>query len=164
MWLRDGGYSLTVNAVWGSSSQNATMFQIVGKIKACGEKVLVWSHQSFGSIKKQLEILGKRLTKAKIEAAKGKLDYEVVKGLKAKVSELYQDHSNLIELFAMTVSLIWAHRNQLRVGEKVLQLKMVNAMAGDNLLEFQNAMASPHPALPRGQLYPPVGSLHQRTG
>ena len=78
MWFRDAGCSATVNEVWGSPSPNATMLHMAGKIKACGENLLVWSRQSFGNVKKQLEILGKKLSKAEIEVAKGKLDYEVV--------------------------------------------------------------------------------------
>lgn len=64
------------------------MLHTASKIKACGESLLVWSRQSFGNVNKQLEILGKKLSKAKVEAAKGKLDYEVVKGLKTEVNEL----------------------------------------------------------------------------
>ena len=36
------------------------------------------------------------------------------------VIQLCQDHSDLLDLFAMTVSLLWARRNQLHVGEKAL--------------------------------------------
>ena len=75
MWFRDAGCSATVNEVWGSPSPNATMLHTA---KACGENLLFWSRQSFGNVKKQLEILGKKLSKAEIEVAKGKLDYEAV--------------------------------------------------------------------------------------
>lgn len=64
------------------------MLQIARKIQAYGEKLTVWSQQSFGSINKQIEIKGRLLSKAKIDAAKGKLDYEVVKVLRAKVNYL----------------------------------------------------------------------------
>ena len=64
------------------------MLHTASKIKACSESLLVWSRQSFGNVNKQLEILGKKLSKAEVEAAKGKLDYEVVKGLKTEVNEL----------------------------------------------------------------------------
>ena len=64
------------------------MLHIASKIKACGESLLVWSRQSFGNVNKQLEILGKELSKVEVEAVKGKLDYEVVKGLKTEVNEL----------------------------------------------------------------------------
>ena len=49
------------------------------------------------------------------------------------VIQLCQEHSYLFELFAMIVSLIGACKNQLRVGEKMVQLEKINAMAVDNL-------------------------------
>jgi len=95
MWLRDRGCNDTVNATWGTTSQNATMALIAGKIKICGEKLLDWSHQSFGCIKKQIEIKGKMLSKAKIAAAKGEVDYKVVKSLRAKVNDLLVKESQM---------------------------------------------------------------------
>ena len=95
MWLRDGGFSVTANAVWGLSSRNATMLQIASKIKACGEKLLDWSHRSFGSIKKRLEIKGRMLTKAEIDAAKRNLDYDVVKVLRAEVNDILDKENQM---------------------------------------------------------------------
>nr|XP_023876445.1 uncharacterized protein LOC111988870 [Quercus suber]POE81184.1 putative ribonuclease h protein [Quercus suber] len=62
------------------------------------------------------------------------------------VIQLCQDHSTLLDLFTMTVSLLWTRRNQLRVGEPELKLKMINDLASDKLLEFQNASGPPSPA------------------
>lgn len=64
------------------------MVQIAATIKICGEKLLDQSNQSFGSIKKQLDSKGKLLSKAEIDAAKGKLDYEMVKVLKVELNDL----------------------------------------------------------------------------
>ena len=74
---------------------NASMVQITLKIKVCGEKLLDWSHQSFGSIKKQLESKGKQLSKAEINATKGKLDFEVVKVLRAELNDLLDKESQM---------------------------------------------------------------------
>nr|POF26930.1 hypothetical protein CFP56_37702 [Quercus suber] len=52
------------------------------------------------------------------------------------VIQLYQDHSDLLNLFAMIASLLWTRRNQRRVVEQALELKMINSMASDKLLEF----------------------------
>lgn len=57
-----------------------------------------------------------------------------------EVIQLYQEHSNLLELFATTVSLIWARRNQLKVGETTASLWKINSMAIDNLQELQREM------------------------
>nr|XP_023917861.1 uncharacterized protein LOC112029413 [Quercus suber] len=95
MWLHDAGCCATVNKAWGSTTQNATMVITAGKIKACGENLQAWSRQSFGNVKKQLEFLGKKLSKAKVAAALGKLDYEVVKCLKAEVNELLDKESQM---------------------------------------------------------------------
>lgn len=43
MWLREGGCSDTVNKAWGSTSQNANMLLVAGKIQVCGEKLTTWS-------------------------------------------------------------------------------------------------------------------------
>ncbi|XP_075663092.1 uncharacterized protein LOC142632603 [Castanea sativa] len=53
-----------------------------------------------------------------------------------EVIQLCQERSNLLELFATTVSLIWARRNQLRVGETTTPLWKINSMAIDNLQEL----------------------------
>nr|POE89293.1 hypothetical protein CFP56_79323 [Quercus suber] len=50
-----------------------------------------------------------------------------------------------MDLFAMTGSLLWTRRNQLHVGEKVMQLQSISSLASKNLLEFQNASESPCP-------------------
>nr|POE67196.1 putative ribonuclease h protein [Quercus suber] len=75
------------------------------------------------------------------------------------VIELCQDHNGLLDLFAMIGSLLWSRRNQLRLGEKVIQLQLINSMASENLWEFQNAAASTCPvakvAVPTRWLPPP---------
>ena len=74
---------------------NASMVQIASKIKVCGEKLLDWSRQSFGSIRKQLESKGKQLSKAEINAARGNLDFEVVKVLRADLNDLLDKESKM---------------------------------------------------------------------
>nr|POF12445.1 hypothetical protein CFP56_44878 [Quercus suber] len=93
MWLWEGGCSDTVSKAWGSTSQNANLAQIAGKIKNCGEELTKWSQQSFGSIKNQVEKKSKLLSKAEISVAKGKLDYEKVKILRAEVNDLLDKES-----------------------------------------------------------------------
>ena len=58
-----------------------------------------------------------------------------------EVIQLCQSRNDLFELFAMTVSLIWTCRNQVRVGDSPPPLWMVSALALDNLLVFQRAAA-----------------------
>ena len=74
---------------------NDSMVQIALKIKVCGEKLLDWSRQSFGNIRKQLESKGKQLSKVEINAAKGNLDYEVVKVLRANLNDLLNKESKM---------------------------------------------------------------------
>nr|POE50583.1 hypothetical protein CFP56_00044 [Quercus suber] len=89
------GCSAIENKVWGSPSPNASMVLTARKIKACGDSLLVWSRQSFGNVKKQLETLGKKLSLAEIRAANGLLDFEVVKGLKTEINELLDRESQM---------------------------------------------------------------------
>ena len=95
MWLHEEGCRNTVNNVWGSTSRNASMLQIVAKIKVCGEKLLDWSHQSFGSIEKQLQTKNKLLSMAKIDAATRKLDYDMVKVLRAELNNLLNKENQM---------------------------------------------------------------------
>nr|POF19212.1 putative ribonuclease h protein [Quercus suber] len=95
MWLREGGCSETVIKAWGSSSQDANMRQVASKIQAYGDKLASWSQQSFGSIKRLVEKKSKLLSKAEIDAANGKLDYELVKVLKAEVNDLLDKESQM---------------------------------------------------------------------
>ena len=64
------------------------------------------------------------------------------------VIQLSQDHNNLMELFALTVALIWAGSNQIRIGEKALPIEKINSTALENLQEFQLASSTPHCAPP----------------
>nr|POE95049.1 hypothetical protein CFP56_15117 [Quercus suber] len=111
MWLRDAGCSATVNKVWGSPSPNASMVLTARKIKACGDSLLVWSRQSFGSVKKQLETLGKKLSLAEIRAANGLLDFEVVKGLKTEINELLDRESQMWQQRSRALFLQCGDRN-----------------------------------------------------
>ena len=47
-----------------------------------------------------------------------------------------QSRSNLFDLFAIITSLIWAHRNRLRVGKTAVPLQRINSLACDTLQEF----------------------------
>nr|POE64185.1 hypothetical protein CFP56_73737 [Quercus suber] len=49
------------------------------------------------------------------------------------VLQLCSEKSNLVDLFAMTVSQIWTHRNKLRVGEDAAPLDMINQLASASL-------------------------------
>ena len=60
-----------------------------------------------------------------------------------EVIQLCQSHKDLIELFAKTVSLIWACRNQLRVGDNSALLWKLMSLASNSLLEFQRASLEP---------------------
>lgn len=60
-----------------------------------------------------------------------------------EVIQLCQSHKDLIELFAKTVSLIWACRNQFRVGDNSALLWKLMSLASNSLLEFQRASLEP---------------------
>ena len=75
---------------------------------------------------------------------------------------LCQEKSNALELFAMTAALIWARRNQIRLGEVSVPIDRISTLAVDNLLEFQRATSLPlRPPPPSvllaGLLLPRVG-------
>ena len=71
MWLSDGGCTKTMKDAWGQSCLDASMSLVAGKLKNCGEKLLSWSRQSFGSIKKSIDMKSKRLNRAELDEAKG---------------------------------------------------------------------------------------------
>nr|XP_023887146.1 uncharacterized protein LOC111999255 [Quercus suber] len=52
------------------------------------------------------------------------------------VLQLCSEKSNLVDLFAMTVSQIWTRRNKLRVGEDAAPLDMINQLASASLQVF----------------------------
>ena len=79
------------------------------------------------------------------------------------IIQLNQEQSNLLDLFAMTTSLIWARQNQIRVGEATLPVEKINSKAFDNLQEFQLASSPPQRAPPIARRSkwspPPLGWL-----
>nr|XP_023914855.1 uncharacterized protein LOC112026402 [Quercus suber] len=95
MWLSDGGFSETMKSAWGQSSPNASMPLVAGKLKTCRDKLLTWSRQSFGSIKKLIDIKTKRLNRTEIEVAKGKGDANVIQALQAKINVLLDKESQM---------------------------------------------------------------------
>ena len=62
------------------------------KIKLCGIKLMEWSKQSFGSVRKQLEEKSKLLEKVESAEARG-ADYKTVRLLKMEVNELLDKES-----------------------------------------------------------------------
>ncbi|KAL0011121.1 hypothetical protein SO802_006229 [Lithocarpus litseifolius] len=111
MWLKEGACSEIVIKAWGSTSLNANMPQIVGKILACGEKLTTWSQQSFGSIKRQVVKKSKLLSKAELDAANGKLDYEMVKARRAEVNDLLDKESQMWQQRSRSLFLKCGDRN-----------------------------------------------------
>ena len=85
MWLSDGGCSLTVKDAWGQSSPDASMSLVAGKLKNCGDKLLSWSRQSFGSIKRSIDMKSKRLNRAELEATKGNRDAYLIRSLQTEL-------------------------------------------------------------------------------
>ena len=69
------------------------MAQVAGKIKLCGDRLSIWSKQSFGCIKKMLETKSKMLAKAELAAARGGGDYALVKALQLEVNALLDKES-----------------------------------------------------------------------
>ena len=59
------------------------------------------------------------------------------------VFRLCLENSHLSDLFAMIAYLLWLRRNKMRVGEAVADLKLINSMAQDALIEFQQATSKP---------------------
>ena len=59
------------------------------------------------------------------------------------VFRLCLENSHPSDLFAMIAYLIWLRRNKLCVGEAVADLKLINSMVRDALLEFQQATSKP---------------------
>lgn len=51
------------------------------------------------------------------------------------------------------MSLLWARRNKLRVGERVASLVQINALAADTLQEYQRALATPQ-SIPKAMITP----------
>nr|POE55048.1 putative ribonuclease h protein [Quercus suber] len=59
------------------------------------------------------------------------------------IFQLCHESSDLLDLFAMISSLIWARRNQLRVGESATPVDRICSMAVANLQEFRRASPPP---------------------
>ena len=59
------------------------------------------------------------------------------------VLRLCLENSHPSDLFAMITSQIWLRRNKVRMGEAVADLKLINSMAQDALIEFQQATSKP---------------------
>nr|POF00563.1 putative ribonuclease h protein [Quercus suber] len=57
--------------------------------------------------------------------------------------KVWNEKSDLSDLFAMTTSLIWTRRNQLRVGESTAPVDRICSLAMDNLQDFQRASPPP---------------------
>ena len=95
MWLSDGGCSRTVKDAWGLSSPDASMAVVAGKLKNCGDKLLSWSHLSFGNIKRSIELNSKKLNRAELDAAKGRGDANLIWSLKTELNDLLDKESQM---------------------------------------------------------------------
>ena len=59
-----------------------------------------------------------------------------------KVFQMCLEKAHPTDMFAMIISWIWFRRNKLRLGETMADLRLLNPMARDALLEFQHANIS----------------------
>ena len=64
------------------------------------------------------------------------------------IIQLCQEKSNCSYLFAMTTSMIWSLRNQIKVGEATVPVGRISSMAVENLQEFQQASSPPQRVSP----------------
>ena len=87
------------------------MAQVAGKIKLCGDRLSIWSKQSFGCIKKMLETKSKMLAKAELAVTRGGGDYAVVKALQLEVNALLDKESQMWEQHARALFLKCSDRN-----------------------------------------------------
>lgn len=83
-----------------------------------------------GSIKKQIEIKGKLLSKVKIDAAKGKLDYEVVKVLRAEINDLLDKENQMWQQWSRALFLKSGDRNTSNFHSKASHQFQRNKIAG----------------------------------
>ena len=95
-----------------------------------GEKLTEWSRQSFGCIKKLIETKGKLLSKLEDSVAKGEADYEVVKGLKAELNDLFDKESLMWEQRAQALFLKCGDRNTSYFHCKALHRFRRNKISG----------------------------------
>ena len=95
MWLRDKSYSVTVNRAWGPPIGGATMPEVAEKVNFCAFKLIEWSKNSFGSVKKMLEEKKNLLAKAELAAARGGGDSMVVKSIQKEINDIL-DKENLM--------------------------------------------------------------------
>ena len=95
MWLSDGGRSQIVKDAWDQSSPEASMPMVAGKLKKCGDKLLSWSHQSFGNIKRSIDMKLKRINRVELEAAKGKGVANLIWTLQLELNDLVDKESQM---------------------------------------------------------------------
>lgn len=110
MWLRDRGCSNTVTNAWGPPLLRATMPEVAGKIKHCGEKLTIWSKNCFGSVRKLIEVKKKQLDKAEMEVAKGG-DHLLVKSLQKEINGLLDKESQMWQQRSWVLFLKCGDRN-----------------------------------------------------
>ena len=94
MWLRDKSCSFTVNRAWGPPIGGATMPEVAEKVNFCAFKLIEWSKNSFGSVKKMLEEKKNLLAKAELATARGG-DSMVVKSIQKEINDIL-DKENLM--------------------------------------------------------------------
>ena len=111
MWLSDGGCNWTVKDAWGLSSPEASMVVVAGKLKNCGDKLLSWSRQSFGNIKRSIDLNSKRLNRAELDAAKGKGDANLIWTLKSELNDLLDKESQMWHQWSRILFLKEGDRN-----------------------------------------------------
>ena len=81
-----------------------------------------------------------------------------------EVFQMCMEKGHPFDMLAMLTSHVWLRRNKLRLGETVADLRLLNSLARDALLEFQHAhFIDPSPPSTRSQIKwePPPHGLVQ---
>lgn len=111
------------------------MPEVVGKVQMCNEKLIEWSKNFFGSVRRTLEEKKFLLSKAKMDAAKGG-DPMLVKSLQLEINGILDKESQMWQQWSQALFLKCGDRNTAYFHNKASQRFQRNWILG--LKNMQN--------------------------
>ena len=86
-WMTDVGCETTIKKAWEMTQSGTRMFMVWNKLKECKRQLGDWSRNSFGSLKKQIEVLKQKIQQAETLSIQDR-QHENINGLRRELNLL----------------------------------------------------------------------------
>uniref|UniRef100_A0A2N9J5F1 RNase H type-1 domain-containing protein n=1 Tax=Fagus sylvatica TaxID=28930 RepID=A0A2N9J5F1_FAGSY len=138
MWMSDSGCEQTIMEAWSSARPGTEMFQVSHKLRECKHQLGIWSHESFGNVRKKIETTKLELKQAETLAIQGS-SHENLQILWKRLNSLFEKEEKMWRQRSRSLWLANGDRNTKYFHSRATQRNRRN-----RILELRDDMGTKH--------------------